>query len=87
MRDGHLRQHAAVWAAIDGIAAGRDTTPSGLARRAGLDATAFNKSKRVKTDGEPRWPSTETIAKVIGSIGMSFAEFGALVDAEMERPG
>ena len=38
---------------------------SGLAKRAGLDSTAFNKSKRLSADGRPRWPSTELIAKII----------------------
>lgn len=73
------QQHAAVWAAIERIAAERKLSPSGLARLAGFDATAFNKSKRVKPNG-PRWPSTETIAGILAVTGMTWAEFGRMVD-------
>ncbi|MFC3208098.1 helix-turn-helix domain-containing protein [Aquamicrobium soli] len=71
--------HTAVWAAIDRIAEHRGLTPSGLARMAGLDKTAFNLSKRTSRYGN-RWPSTETIAAVIDAVGMTWAEFGRLVD-------
>jgi phage repressor protein C with HTH and peptisase S24 domain len=53
---------------------------SGLARRAGLDSTAFNKSKRLSSDGRPRWPSTESLAKIIEATGSSLNEFIALID-------
>ncbi|ODS03661.1 DNA-binding protein, partial [Methyloceanibacter marginalis] len=55
---------------------------SGLAKRAGLDPTAFNKSKRVTGEGRPRWPTTESIAKVLGATGASFDDFTALITAE-----
>ena len=41
--------------------------------------TAFNKSKRVSSDGRHRWPSTESIAKVIEATSSSLEEFMALV--------
>ena len=44
---------------------------SGLAKRAGLDPTSFNKSKRVTGEGRPRWPSTESLAKVLEATGAS----------------
>ena len=44
-------------------------SPSGLARRAGLDPTSFNKSKRQANDGRFRWPSTESISKVLRATG------------------
>nr|WP_210328617.1 helix-turn-helix transcriptional regulator [Mesorhizobium amorphae] len=53
---------------------------SGLARRAGLDSTAFNKSKRLSSDGRPRWPSTESLAKIIEATGASLDEFTGLVE-------
>jgi phage repressor protein C with HTH and peptisase S24 domain len=56
-------------------------SPSGLARRAGLDPTAFNKSKRVTGEGRPRWPTTESIAKVLEATGASFEDFTQLVTA------
>ena len=39
--------HAQIWTAIDRLAARADLSASGLARRAGLDPTTFNKSKRI----------------------------------------
>jgi phage repressor protein C with HTH and peptisase S24 domain len=50
-------------------------SPSGLARRAGLDPTTFNKSKRITKDGKLRWPSTESVAKILAATGASLAEF------------
>lgn len=60
-----MLSHDAIWQAIDRLALRHNLSPSGLARMAGLDATIFNPSKRVKSDGRPRWPSTESIAKIL----------------------
>ena len=54
-----MLSHDRVWAAIDALAARHGMTASGLARKAGLDATSFNKSKRTSPEGRDRWPSTE----------------------------
>ncbi len=70
--------HESVWGAIDALAARHNLSPSGLARKAGLDATAFNPSKRHGNDGRPRWPSTESIAKVLGATGESLDAFVGL---------
>ena len=67
--------HSAIWDAIDAIAERHGFSASGLARLAGLDATAFNKSKRVSKDGRDRWPSTESIAKILEATGESFDQF------------
>jgi phage repressor protein C with HTH and peptisase S24 domain len=72
--------HERVWAAIDRLAERHSLTPSGLARRSGLDPTTFNKSKRFASDGRARWPSTESIAKVIEATGASIDEFMVLLD-------
>lgn len=72
--------HERVWAAIDQLAETHDLTPSGLAKRAGLDSTTFNKSKRFAADGRARWPSTESLAKVIEATGANFQEFITMVD-------
>lgn len=52
---------------------------SGLAKLAGLDATSFNKSKRFTGDGRPRWPSTESLAKVLACTNTPLEHFAALV--------
>lgn len=69
-----------LWYAIDHLAEIRGLSTSGLARQAGLDPTAFNKSKRLSRNGRPRWPSTESVSRVIVAAGMSFSEFAELVD-------
>jgi phage repressor protein C with HTH and peptisase S24 domain len=71
--------HDRIWDAIDRLAARNKLSSSGLARRAGLDPTTFNKSKRLAADGRPRWPSTESIAKIIEATGTSFTDFSAIL--------
>ena len=61
--------HESVWGAIDALAARHGLSPSGLAKKAGLDPTAFNPSKRHGADERPRWPSTESIAKMLAATG------------------
>jgi phage repressor protein C with HTH and peptisase S24 domain len=74
--------HGKIWTAIDALARRYGLTPSGLAKRAGLDATAFNRSKRVTPEGRPRWPTTESLAKVLGATGASVEDFMGLLDSE-----
>ncbi len=64
-----------IWAAIDSLAERYGMSASGLARRAGLDATTFNKSKRQTPDGRLRWPSTESVAKILEATNASIEEF------------
>ena len=77
-----MLSHEQIWGAIDRLAERHDLTPSGLARRAGLDPTSFNKSKRLSADGRLRWPSTESISKVLDATGASMEQFLAFM-----RPG
>lgn len=74
-----MLSHERIWSALDALAERHGLTASGLARRAGLDPTAFNKSKRCGTDGRDRWPSTESLAKVLDATGSSLDEFLNLV--------
>ncbi|MGB7432794.1 MAG: helix-turn-helix transcriptional regulator, partial [Ahrensia sp.] len=74
-----MLSHERIWAAIDRLAAAHDLTPSGLAKRAGLDSTTFNKSKRFSGDGRARWPSTESISKIIDATDSDLSTFLALV--------
>jgi phage repressor protein C with HTH and peptisase S24 domain len=70
-----MLRHSDIWRGIDRLAAEHGLTASGLARRAGLDPTTFNKSKRITRDGKPRWPSTESIAKILSATGSEIGEF------------
>ena len=71
--------HAQIWTALDRLAARSGLSASGLAKRAGLDPTTFNKSKRVTPDGRARWPSTESVAKSLAATGTTVEEFVKLI--------
>lgn len=77
-----MLSHTRIWAAIDRLAERYGLSASGLARKAGLDATSFNRSKRQGPDGRDRWPSTESIAKILAATGAGLDEFMRLVDPE-----
>ncbi|WHO73003.1 helix-turn-helix transcriptional regulator [Rhizobium sp. BT03] len=77
-----MLSHDQIWGAIDRLAERHELTPSGLARRAGLDPTSFNKSKRLSADGRLRWPSTESIAKVLDATGASVEQFLAFLQPD-----
>jgi len=73
--------HAQIWSAIDRLAERAGLSASGLARRAGLDPTTFNKSKRMTAEGRARWPSTESISKALTASGTPVEAFVALMHA------
>jgi len=72
-------KHDDIWRALDTLAAEYGLSASGLAKRSGLDATTFNPSKRRMPDGRARWPSTESLAKVLDATGASLELFTSLV--------
>jgi phage repressor protein C with HTH and peptisase S24 domain len=78
--------HAQVWGAIDALAAAKGLSASGLAKRAGLDATTFNPSKRTSPDGRDRWPSTESISKILEATQTRLDEFVGLIDGVRRKP-
>lgn len=73
-----MLSHGEIWGAIDRLALKLSISPSRLARDAGLDATSFNKSKRITAAGKPRWPSTESISKVLHTVNMDFEDFACM---------
>ena len=77
--------HEKIWTAIDRLAKLYGYSPSGLAKQAGLDPTSFNKSKRHSPDGKPRWPSTESISKVLNVTDTNMAEFISLIDDQKQE--
>jgi phage repressor protein C with HTH and peptisase S24 domain len=79
--------HAQIWMAIDRLAARAKLSASGLAKRAGLDPTTFNKSKRITPDGRARWPSTESVAKSLAATGATLDQFVALISEEVRPLG
>jgi phage repressor protein C with HTH and peptisase S24 domain len=71
--------HEQIWTAIDRLAERSGMTTSGLAKRAGLDPTTFNKSKRITPEGRERWPSTESVAKSLAASNTSIDTFVQLI--------
>jgi phage repressor protein C with HTH and peptisase S24 domain len=71
--------HNQIWTALDRLAASIGLSPSGLARKSGLDPTTFNKSKRITSDGRQRWPSTESVAKALAATGTGIETFVQLM--------
>jgi phage repressor protein C with HTH and peptisase S24 domain len=72
---------------MDRLADLKGLSASGLAKKAGLDPTTFNKSKRITPEGRPRWPSTESVAKSLAATGTSVATFmNLLVDGGKQVP-
>src|SRR3954452_24688009 len=72
--------HADIWNAVDRLAARAGLSASGLAKKAGLDPTTFNKSKRITVEGRPRWPSTESVAKALAATNVSIDTFVQLIE-------
>jgi phage repressor protein C with HTH and peptisase S24 domain len=80
--------HSELWGAIDALAARHGLTPSGLARRAGLDPTTFNRSKRIASDSErPRWPSTESLVKALDAVGADLGDISRMARGSGEEIG
>jgi len=79
--------HNQIWTAIDRLAARAKLSPSGLAKKAGLDPTTFNKSKRITPEGRPRWPSTESVSKALAATGTKVDTFiGLITDSGKQAP-
>lgn len=85
-----MLSHRAIWDGIDALARRHGISVSALARLAGLDATAFNLSKRISKDGRERWPSTESLSKILAATGESMETFlagaGAFIQANDNQP-
>ncbi len=75
-----MLKHGDIWRAIDRLAREHGLSASGLAKRSGLDPTTFNKSKRLTREGKLRWPSTESVSKILAATGASLSEFVSYVD-------
>lgn len=72
--------HDQIWNALDRLAERAGLSPSGLAKKSGLDPTTFNKSKRITNDGRERWPSTESVSKALSAVNVSIDTFVQLID-------
>lgn len=70
-----IPNHKIVWAGIESFAHKHNLSCSGLAKLSGMDATTFNRSKRTTHYGKERWPSMQSIVKVVQATNSSFEDF------------
>ena len=73
--------HSNVWRAIDTLASRNGLSLPELARSAGLDRRTFAPCRRSR-DGRPRWPTTESIARVLQATDCSMSQFSTLLREE-----
>ena len=78
--------HRQVWNAIDTIAERYGYSASGLAKKSGLDPTSFNPSKRTGPDGRPRWPTMESVSRLLQASGATMEEFADLLTGRRGKP-
>jgi hypothetical protein len=82
--------HKQIWAAFEAVAEASGMSLSALSKSAGLDPTSFNPSKRYGPGGRERWPSTETLSRVLMAANMDLRTFAEILNAqtgrESERP-
>jgi len=64
-----------IWTGLENLAKAKHLSLSAMAHKAGLDPTSFNKSKRIGADGRKRWPSTESMNKVLKATNTTVFEF------------
>ncbi len=74
-----MLKHGDIWFAIDTLAQRNNLSVSALARLSGLDPTTFNRSKRINASGKERWPTTESISKILDATGCSLMDFIGLI--------
>ena len=72
--------HKAVWQTIDKLAREMGLSPSSLAIMCNLDSTTFNQSKRFSAQGKPRWPSLQTVAKIVEHTKIGAQKFFKYVE-------
>lgn len=81
MEKNTIAYNNAIWDAINYIAKQHGKSCSGFAMLCGLDATAFNTCKRLSKYGQPRWPSSETLIKVLYGARMTLTQFAQIVES------
>ena len=75
----------AIWQAVNYIAKQNGKSCSGLAIECGLNATAFNFSKRQSKYGQPRWLSTATIFKLLCGTHITPTQFAQIVESFVKK--
>lgn len=76
-KGGNVRNlnHNSIWGGLDNLACRKNISVSRMAILSDIDSTTFNKSKRADVYGRLRWPSTETLVKVLNAMDVSWSDF------------
>ena len=64
-----------VWQAIEKFAVEHGMSCPGVAKGNGLDATGVNKIKRWSKCGQQRWPSSNSISKILSATDTDLRDF------------
>ena len=75
-----------IWEGLENLAKAKGLSLSAMAHKAGLDPTSFNKSKRIGADGRKRWPSTESMNKVLKAMNITVFEFMEYAGQPLPQP-
>lgn len=70
--------HEELWRAIDALAERRGLSLQALAKKCDVDFTTLTPFKR-NANGRERWPSSETLIKILNGVGCDLQEFAALL--------
>jgi CheY-like chemotaxis protein len=70
-----------IWDGIEQLARRKGCSLSRFSILAGLDPTALNRSKRFGPDLKPRWPSTETLSKLLTASQTTLTQFCEILSA------
>lgn len=74
------QRHHQFWQALETLAARYQLSLPKLAKLAGLDPSALSASKRISQNGHLRWTSTETIDRILLTLGSNWLELANLMD-------
>ncbi|MBQ3696270.1 MAG: helix-turn-helix transcriptional regulator [Alphaproteobacteria bacterium] len=75
-----------IWNGLENLAKAKGLSLSAMAHKAGLDPTSFNRSKRIGADGRKRWPSTESMNKVLKAMDVTVFEFMEYAGQPLPQP-
>lgn len=79
--------HRQVWWGVECMARHAGLSVSGLACAAGLDASTFNKSKRIHPNGRLRWPSLASLYSAMQVSGVTVRMFADMAESYKEGCG
>lgn len=79
-------QHYVIWSTIEAIAKANNKSLSALALAAGMDSTAFNKSKRM-SDKKMRMPTATTIMAILKACQMDWFDWAYMYKHTAETLG